>query len=137
MQTIRLQCAAVRITLLAALMVPLLAATGCTKAGSTDAATRGWCKLATERRAEFDTTHVLDARALSQFAKIEAQAPAEVRGDLHTVRTLSVSFRKGDAELFRDPTVIPRLVDAIQKVNRYLRTECHARILFPNTTTTT
>jgi hypothetical protein len=117
----------VRITLFAALIVSLVATAGCTKSGS-NASSDPWCKVAKERHVEFDTAHALDARALSEFAKIEAQAPAEVRDDLHTVRTLAVSFRKGDAKLLEDPKVIKNLLDAVDQVNGYLRRECHARI---------
>src|SRR5262245_8247974 len=106
-----------RAALIALVVFPLPVATGCE---STTATPNPWCKEVKKGRVAFDTTKVLDRRALDEYERIERKAPSELADDLRTIRISAVAFAKGDTRFYQDEKRFVALGDAIHRVNDYL-----------------
>ena len=89
-----------------------------------DAHPNAWCRLATKGNAVFDTRSVFDADAQREFRRIEAEAPAEIRDDVHTARLGAIDFWQGADQFRTDPEYRARYLGAVKRVNEYLQDEC-------------
>jgi hypothetical protein len=115
---------AVRSTSLALLLSAALAVFSATGCGSDDGTNNAWCKVAKQKHSAFESDNVADKGAIAQFAKIEAQAPPEVRDDLRLVREGGLAFLRSDPAFSNDPQRTQAAVDARKRVDQYLEDEC-------------
>jgi hypothetical protein len=103
--------------LVGAVLIGAAAVAGC---GPTHDAT-GFCATIERGHAAFDSTDQSHApRALAEFDRVTAAAPASVAPDLSTV----ASVLRDPAVLANNPTLVKGYFAAIARVDRYLHRTC-------------
>jgi hypothetical protein len=113
----------VRAWCFALVAVAVFSLVGCESGSGT-----AWCDEAEKHQAAFKTEEAIDTEALAAYDRVAQDAPPELRRDLRYVRQLAVAFFTGDPEHQITKPRAEEFVNAIERVDEYLREECGANI---------
>lgn len=95
---------------------------------SADREANGFCAEIEHGHAAFDSVDKQESkRALAEFDRVVATAPAAIAPDLKTVGTELALFYN-DPKAFTDPVGFKRYTTALDRVDKYLRETCGIRI---------
>jgi hypothetical protein len=87
-----------------------------------------WCKAIKQQRDAFDVKKPNDPEAQAEFARLAAQAPPEIRGDLDLIARYSPRLWAGDLTFWRDKGRTDEYIATVERVDRYLHDECHVSL---------
>lgn len=99
-------------------------AVGCGGSGHENA----WCKEIKKSRPAFVAKKPNTPRAQAEFDRLAAQAPPEIRADVMRLAEDARLLWKADPKFWLDKDRTDGFNATVQKVDRYLRDECHADI---------
>jgi hypothetical protein len=89
----------------------------------------GFCATIRQGRSAFDSTDVAHAsRALAEFDRVAASAPATVAPDLKTVGSFLRALYGDPASVAKHPALFERYAAATKRVDAYLHQTCGVHI---------
>ena len=111
------------------LLVAAVAAAGGVGGGSSNRNARGFCAMIDHQHAAFDSVKLADApKALPEFDRTAARAPAAIAHDLGVVSAFLTRLHDDPSSLAGHPEIVKRYAGATNRVDSYLHDTCGVTI---------